>query len=407
MEVKVLIFAEDGLSRQLIPMLQDDNIKVVGRLYDENSILDMITKAKPDIVLLSSQNKTLLLRVCQQIYLLRPRSIPVVITEEYTPDFIHKVIQTGVHYVLPMQIDSNTLVTQLKGIQGNESTRMTALENTGNTNWKSKVVTVFSTKGGLGKTSLVTNLAIKLAQKKRKVAILDFDLEFGDVAGFLRIDSKSTISSLLEEQSSLNADNIRKYMAVHASGVNVLQAPLSPEYAGNISSQSVDKIISSLRTYYDYLIIDTPVGFNSVNLAAFDASSEVIFVTGMDLASLKGSKKGLNIVNSLIGPEKVRLVVAKEEPSRVKLSDVSRALETQVWHSISYDQKIALEAVNLGKPIVMDSPMSKVAKNYQDLANKLDGSKNGEKQNVKGQKTETSGFLGSFMGKLKGKKGDK
>ncbi len=403
MEVKVLVFANDQVSKRLIMMMQDDNIKVVGRTADENSVLDAITKTKPDIVLLSSSNKTLLLRVCQQVYLLRPRSIPVVVTEEYTPEFIHKVVQTGVHYVLPMQLDPETLVSQLKGIQSNESTRMNALENTGSSNWKSKVITVFSTKGGLGKTTVATNLAVKLAQRKRKVAILDFNVEFGDVGSFMRVDSKNTLASLLEEQPSLNADTIRKYMSVHSSGVNILQAPTSPEYAANISSQGVEKIISSLRTYYDYLIIDTAVGFNPINLSCFDSSSEVIYVTGMDLASLKNTKKGLVILNSLIGEEKVRLVVGSEEPSRVKLRDIGKALETPIFHSLPYDQKIALEAINIGKPAVMESPMSKLAKSYEELAAKLDG---GDKKSKKGESKGKENPLESLLGKFK-KKGDK
>ena len=403
MEVKVLVFANDQISKRLIMMMQDDNIKVVGRTDDENSILDAITKTKPDIVLLSSSNKTLLLRVCQQVYLLRPRSIPVVVTEEYTPETVHKIVQTGVHYVLPMQLNQETLVSQLKGIQSNESTRMNALENTGSSNWKSKVITVFSTKGGVGKTTLATNLAVKLAQKKRKVAILDFNMEFGDVGGFMRVESKNTLASLLDEQPSLNADTIRKYMSVHSSGVNILQAPSSPEYAVNISSQSVEKVISSLRTYYDYLIIDTAVGFNPINLSCFDSSSEVIYVTGMDLATLKNTKKGLVLVNSLIGPDKVRLVVGYDQPSRVKTKDIGRALETPVWHSVVYDEKVALEAINLGKPAVVEAPMSKLSKSYDELASKLDGA---DKKSNKGENKGKGNPLESLLGKFK-KKGDK
>ncbi len=397
MEVKVLVFADDMISKRLMTMMQDDNIKLVGRTYDENSILDNISKAKPDIVVLSSSNTSMLLRVCQQIYLLRPRSIPVVVTEDYTPESIQKIVQTGVHYVLPMNIDMTTLNSQLKGIKSNESTRMTALENSGTSNWKSKVITVFSTKGGVGKTSLAVNLAIKLAQKRRKVAILDFNMEFGDVASFLRIDSKDNISTLLEEQPSLNTDTIRKYMAVHSSGIGVLQAPSSPEYAINISASSVEKVISSLRTHYDYLIIDTAVGFNSINLSAFDASSQVLFVTGMDLSTLKNTKKGLVILNSLIGAEKIKVVIGKEEPSRVKLKDLGRALEMEVWHSIAYDQKIALEAINLGKPIVSDSPMSKTSKDYQVLANMIDES---EDDGDGVESKESSNPLEKIIGKL-------
>ncbi|MGJ0848065.1 P-loop NTPase [Tissierella praeacuta] len=400
MEVKVLIFAEDSTSQRLFPLLQDDDIKIVGRVNDENKVLDTITKTRPDVILISSNNMNLLLRVCQQIYLLRPRSIPVVITDDYTHETIQKVMQTGVHYILPIQIDKSTLVAQIRGIQTNESARLMALENTSTTDWKSKVITVFSSKGGVGRTTVVTNLAIKLAQKKRKVAILDFDMEFGEVASSMRIETRDTISELLQEQSSPNADTIRKYMSMHSSGINILPAPSSPEFAEHISSSQIEKIISVLRIYYDYLIIDTSMGFNGINLSCFDASSIILYVTAMDLATLRRTKKGLSIVNSLVGNEKIQLLVAKEEPSRVKLRDVSKVLEFPLWHSIPFDHKMALEAVNQGRPMVMDSPTSKVSRGYQKIANELDQSDSPK------EKKERINVLGRFSRKNNGKKGD-
>lgn len=403
MEVRVLVFAEDAASRHVISMLQDDEIKVVGRSYDENTILDAITKTRPNIVILLSDNLNLLLRVSQQIYLLRPRSIPVVLLKEYTGETMQKIIQTGVNYIFPLQIDNNTLISQIKGIQSSESTRLLSLENAGSSNWKSNVITVFSSKGGVGKTTVATNLAVKLAQKKRKVAILDFDMEFGDIGSFMRIDSTNTISELLEEQTTLNADNMRKYMSVHSTGVNILLAPTSPEYAGNISSSHAEKIISTLRNYYDYLIIDTELGFNSINLSCFDLSSSVIYVTGMDLSTLRRTKKGLVILNSLVGEEKIKIVVAKEEPGRLKPRDVSRALELPLWQCIPFDQKNAMEAVNLGNPMVLDAPMSKVAKVYQKMADDIDGKDEGAEEGP-----IQAGVMDSLKDKFsKKKKGDR
>lgn len=374
MEVRVLIFADEATSQKLYTMLKDDDIRIVYRLYDENEVLDQISKTRPDIVLISSNNINLLLRVCQQVYLLRPRSTPVVIIDDYNQEIIGKIIQTGVNYILPLQIDNYTLVAQLKGIYTNESTRLMALESSSITNWKSKVITVFSSKGGVGCTTVATNLAIKLAQKKRKVAILDFDIEFGEVAFIMRVETRNTIAELLQEQPSPNADTIRKYMVVHSSGVNVLAAPSSPEYVEHISVSQTEKIISAIRTHYDYVIIDTNVGFSGINLSCFDASSMILYVTGMDLATLRRTKMGLSILNSLIGNEKVHLLVGKEEPSRVKIRDVSKALEFPLWKSIPFDQKLALEAINQGRPMVLESPLSKVSRVYQDIANEIDES---------------------------------
>ncbi|MDE8141802.1 P-loop NTPase [Erysipelothrix rhusiopathiae] len=398
MELKVLVFAEDSVAQRLFPMLQDDEIRIVGKSNDENKVLDDISKTKPDIVLIYSSHESILQRVCQQIYLLRPKSVPVVLTQEYTSETMQKVMQTGVHYILPMQIDRSTLVQQLKGIHSNESSRLIALENSSTNNWKSKVITVFSSKGGVGRTTVAMNLAVKLAQKKLKVSILDFDLEFGEVATAMRIETKDTLAELLQEQASPNVDTIRKYMAVHPSGVNVLAAPNSPEFADNISVSQVEKIVSSLRSYYDYLIIDTSMGFNNINLSCFDLSSTIIYVTGMDIPTLRRTKKGLSIVTSLAGNEKIKLVVAKEEPGRVKPKDVSRVLEFPLWHTIPYDLKSSIDALNQGKPIAIDSPLSGVAKAYQVMADEIDQSDSPDEQEA-----GPAGLLAKFLPKPKEK----
>ena len=148
-----------------------------------------------------------------------------------------------------------------------------------------------------------------------------------------------------------------------------------------------EKIISAIRTHYDYVIVDTSVGFNGINLSCFDASSMILYVTGMDLATLRRTKMGLSILNSLVGNEKIHLLVGKEEPSRVKIRDVSRALEFPLWKSIPFDQKLALEAINQGRPMVLESPLSKVSRVYQDMANEID-----ESDTPKEEKEKAVGF---------------
>lgn len=409
MDIKVLLFADDVVSKKIYTLLQDDEIRIVGKINDENKVLDEINKSKPNIVLIHSNNENVLFRVSQQIYLLRPKSIPIIITDDYNGDFLQKTTQIGINYVLPTNIEGNLLIKQLKSIMSNENIRFNALENAVGSNWKSKVLTVFSTKGGVGKTTVVTNLAIKLAQNNRKVAILDFDLEFGEVSYNLRMNNKENIIDLLQEESSPNADVIRKYMGVHSSGVNVLAAPNSPEYSEYVSSNQVEKIISNIRSYYDYIIIDTSTGFNGINLACFDLSSTILFVTEMNLASLRSTKKGLSILNSLVGDEKIKLIIGKDNPGRVKQKDVFKAMEFPVFANLGYDEKTAVEALNVGSPAVLTAPNSKLSKHFDKLVDIIDvdledDGKGGKKKKSKSKTKSKTSFLDKLP---KFKKGDK
>ncbi|HEY4537867.1 MAG TPA: P-loop NTPase, partial [Erysipelothrix sp.] len=330
-----------------------------------------ITKKKIDVLLISSQNETTMLRVCQQVYLLRPRTIPIVIAESYSPEMLHKVMQTGVHNILPLALSSEKMQAQIEFIVQNEKSRLSALETSNNQNRMSKVITVFSSKGGIGKTTFAANLAVSLAQTGQKVALLDFDLEFGDIDTVLRIKSEETISDLIQEMSVATVDTIRKYMTVHSSGVNVLAAPNSPEYADNLSSGQVDKIISTLRNHYDYLIIDTTSSFKEINLTCFDASSEVMYLTSTDISSISRTKKGLIILESLIGREKIKLIVSDQKPSRINVKNISSALDYQVWKTIPHDEKLIVESINLGKPYVLSDPHSGLAKAVNGITGEL------------------------------------
>lgn len=396
MDIRILIFGDRETTQRLLPILQDDDIKIVARTEDENKVLDEISSSKANMVLIASKDMNKLLRVSQQIYILRPRTIPIVITENYTPETMQQIIQTGVNNILPMQLEATRLLERIKNVFNNEASRLSALENSSTSDRKSQVITVFSSKGGVGTTSVVSNLAIKLANKKRRVCILDFDLEFGELASTLNLTGKNNIAELLESEESLNNTSIRKYLEMHISGVEVLAAPSSPEYADNIPSSSIEKIITVLRNYYDYILIDTKVGFVPVNLSCFDLSSRIIYVTGLDLSTMRRTKKGLSIINSIVDAEKVKLLVAKEEPSRVKLKDLSKALETTIWKSIPYDHKLALESINLGSPMVQHSPISKVAKAYERIADEIDGTKTEQKQ--------ARGFLDNILSKKQTRK---
>jgi len=382
MKLRVLIFSSDDTSGYIHSLLSSDQIELVGNVKDENIVLDEISRKHPDIILVVVTdyiNKAL--RTCQQIYLLRPRTIPVVLSDENDPINLRKIMQTGVHYILPLSIDSESLIEQLHGIYSNEMTRIIAMENTAATTWKSKLIVVFGAQGGIGKTALAANLAVKLAQRKRKVMLLDYDLQFGDLNVFMGIDSKDTISDLLQEQSNPNADTIRRFCSLHASGVNLLSNPRSPEFAEGISVMHTERIAASLRSYYDYVIVDTATSFSDINLSCFDAASEILFVTDMDIAALRNSKKALTVLKSLVDDKKIKLIIGKQYPGNISIANVANALEMPIWASIPYDQKTMVDALNQGIPVVLDAPNSKISKAYTMIANQLDQSTEPEKNN--------------------------
>jgi pilus assembly protein CpaE len=169
-----------------------------------------------------------------------------------------------------------------------------------------------------------------------------------------------------------NIDSVRSYMVVHSSGVHVLCAPKSPEYADVVSAERIQSLLRLLRSYYDYVIIDTPPTFDDVTITAIEASSTVLFVTGLDISILKNSKLSISLLNSLQQKDKVRIVVNRAvEINTVTLSDVQAVIGCPIWAKIPSDYKIAVSALNRGVPFVLGEPNCKLSQAIGDIARLL------------------------------------
>jgi len=246
-----------------------------------------------------------------------------------------------------------------------------------------KVVTVFSTKGGVGKTVLATNLGVALASMGHRVALVDLDLEFGDVAIMLGMKPEHTINDAVQAIDRLDTDLLAGIMEHHSSGLHVLLAPSLPEDADGISATFVGKILDLVRDSYDYVVIDTCPSFSEVVLAALDRSDALYVVTTMDVASIKNTRISLQKLHQLgYNNGRVRLVLNRSD-SKVLLqpAEVEQAIGSRIFALIPSD-RIVPRSVNQGVPIVTEMPRSEVARSIMRLARDAAGPKDKEDGHV-------------------------
>jgi pilus assembly protein CpaE len=234
-----------------------------------------------------------------------------------------------------------------------------------------RVVTVFSSKGGCGKTFLSTNLAVALGRSGAEVALVDLDLHFGDVAIMLHLFPSHTIHDAAQSPG-LDALSLKSFLTRHDSGVWALVAPTEPTIADTINPGSIGNILKLLRSAFDYVVIDTPPAFSEPVLAAFDESDWLVMLATLDVPSIKNLRLTLQTMELLHFPKARIRVVVNRADSKVglRLPDVEKLLSSPVDTTIPSSRSVPL-SVNKGSPIMLEDPKGPVADSIRRVAAQL------------------------------------
>jgi pilus assembly protein CpaE len=240
---------------------------------------------------------------------------------------------------------------------------------------KGRVVTVMSAKGGSGKTVTATNLGVLLAREPdTSVALVDADLQFGDVCLVLQLEPKFTVVNAAAELHRLDAQLIDSIVTHHPSGLRVLAAPLEPAFADDITTAGLLQIIETLSEMYDYVVVDTASLLDELLLSLLERSDQVLMVVDMDLPSVKNAKLALETLRLLKYPtNKINLVLNRSNAkARLDDKEIEGALKSQISARVP-SEGIVAASVNEGRPVVESFPKSKVAKGFEEVAELVTG----------------------------------
>ena len=235
---------------------------------------------------------------------------------------------------------------------------------------EARVVTVFSAKGGCGKSTLATNLAVALAEGgRRRVCLVDLDLAFGDVGIMLQLAPERSIADAANARDRVDPTLVRALLTSYAPGVDVLLAPVGPTDAERIGRDLVARILAAVRTLADYVVVDTPPAFTEAVLAALDVSDVQVLLATPDVPALKNLRVAMDMLDLLELPTQTRLVVLNRSDARVGLTgaDVERVLQTPIAVHVPSSRDVPA-SINRGVPIVVEKPGHPVSRAVRELA---------------------------------------
>ena len=258
---------------------------------------------------------------------------------------------------------------------------------------KAETVLVFSGKGGVGKSVVATNVAVALSSRGSKVALIDLNLQYGDLGVLLHLEGHPTsIESLAQQGEQIDRDFLDEVMATGPEEVRVLLAPASPEFADLVTAASLRAILRELSRTYDYIVVDAPAHLEERVLEVMEVADQVLVVTSFNITAVKDAKVTLKLLQSLaIEQERVAVVLNQTHPKVNFLrEEIEKSLKVRVLALLPYDPRMD-DAIDQGRPMVVTEPRSDFSKQIRVIVDFLTPDDPSGSGTEAGRKSERSG----------------
>jgi pilus assembly protein CpaE len=384
-KVRILIVDDYAETRENIrKLLQfESDFEVVGAARSGEEALELARETQPDVVLMDinmpdmdgiAATKALLEEVhWAQI---------VILSVQSEPDYMRRAMLAGARDFIAKPPSGDELVSTIRLVserarEMKERWTMPAPQPAapvsgqgyGGLRPEGRVIAVYSAKGGVGVTTLATNLAIGLNAAETPAVLVDTCMQFGDVSVFLNLQVKNSIADLAARVDELDADVVEEVLMTHESGLRVLAAPQRPELADEVKPDQVRQVLQYLRREFAYIIVDTHSTMDDMTLAVLDVADLLVAVATPDIPAIKDARLLFDLLVALdFSPSNVVFVLNKMDRRWGITSEaVGDNLKHAVDAEIPYDERTVIASVNRGVPLLMGDKSRPPARNILDL----------------------------------------
>ncbi|MCT9623738.1 AAA family ATPase [Pseudarthrobacter equi] len=300
--------------------------------------------------------------------------LSLVLVSDVDPALLLHAMRAGIRDIISPQADPAEIRVLLERACQSFATRHRGpAHQQDEQNGKGLVIGVFSPKGGVGKTTLATNIAIGLGQiAPMSVVIVDLDLQFGDVASGLYLNPEHTVTDAVTPAAAQDSLVLKAFLTVHPAGIYALCAPPNPVDADHITPDQVSRLLEQLAQEFQYVILDTAPGLPEIGLAAMEQCTDVVWVSAMDIPSLRGLRSGLEVLRQLeIMPESRHVVLnMADAKAGLNVQDVESTIGAPVDVSVPRSRAIAL-STNRGIPVLQESRKDPAVKSLRQLVERF------------------------------------
>lgn len=341
-------------------------IQILGEFEDMVTGYNNILEHRPSIVIIDISKKSeLALDIINKISINHKTCKIIVTSSEYSTDMVIKAMRAGAREFLNKPLIKESLFEAVNKLKDQVS-------GSGSDDKKCRVITTFSNKGGIGKTAIATNLALELANiTKEKVALIDLNLQLGDITTFLDINPSFDISYVIQNLSRIDEtfllSTLEKYKD---TSLYVLADPPYLEQAEDITAEQIATLFGVLKETFSYIVVDTSANFDGKTITALDQSDLILLIAIVNLPAIRNCQRCLELFERLgYEKEKTKIVLNRfMENEEIKVEDVEEVLEKKIYWKIPNNYFTIMSAINKGIPVGLINPDSNISQSYRELA---------------------------------------
>lgn len=362
----VVVLDSNPNSREILASYinEMDFIQEVKLYSDYNQGLEEIKSFKDDVIVILDISQGNSDEFIEKVRLHVSKLI--ITSTDYSTNMIVKALRMGAKEFLPKPVLKNDLFRVLK---------MFADENYSSEDSNSKVISVYSNKGGIGKTVIAVNLAKELAQvTKSKVALVDLNLQLGDVATFLNLNPIFDVSYVMKNFVGKNEDEfLKSFEQYKDSSLYVLSDPTYIEQAERISPQEIVSLFKAMKKVFTYIIVDMSSAIDENSLKILDCSDLIFFTTIVNIPAIRNAQRCLNLFKSRHYPnDKVKIIVNRYmDNDEIKIEDIENTLGEKIYWKIPNNYFTIMDAINKGVSISEVNSSSNIGNNFREFAMKV------------------------------------
>ncbi len=388
-KIRVLIVDDIAETRENIKRsLQfDAEIEVIGSARNGAEGIQLAKEYKPDVIVMDINMPDMDgITVTEEIRKIIPSAQIIILSVQGDPSYMRRAMLVGARDFLtkPPSIDELISAIHRAGEMAIEQKEKEIAEieqrtqiSAGKTGGavQGMVIAVYAPKGGVGCTTIATNLAVALVSGNRKVLLVDANTQFGDVAVFLNIQARNSIVDLIPRADELDDEVIQNVVTLHpGSGLNILPAPPNPEYDENIDGEKFSRMLDFLRGIYEYIVVDTNSFLSETVQSSLSTADVIVLLTSQDIPSIKNASLFLSLADATGISRQRILFVMNHYDKRIGITPerVGENLKQEIALTIPYDDRLMVNAsINKGVPMLLENKGHPLSKNILLLSTKV------------------------------------